>query len=126
MMDIICSGLQFLVMGLVDYFIGIVCIDVLFKGSGVLSGVIVMFEFGVCIVWYIYLFGQIIVILLGFGCVQWYGGLIEEVCFGDIVFFVFEEKYWYGGVVDCVMSYMVIVEMKDGKVVDWFEQVIDD
>lgn len=57
--EIICIGLKLLVKGLLDWFIGIICIDLLFDFNELVCvGVVyVIFELGVCMVWYIYLFG---------------------------------------------------------------------
>lgn len=125
-MDITRSGSQPSATGPADYFTGTVRIDAPFKGSGALSGATVTFEPGARTAWHTHPLGQTIVILSGLGRVQRHGGPIEEVRPGDTVFFAPEEKHWHGGAADCAMSHMAIAEMKDGKAVDWLEQVTDD
>lgn len=68
-MELKCVGLQFLIKGFDEWFIGMVWIDllnVLLLLVCVLC-VSVMFELGVCIVWYMYLFGQMLFVIVGCG-----------------------------------------------------------
>jgi hypothetical protein len=53
------------------------------------------------------------------------GGPIEEVRPGDVVWFSPEEKHWHGASPTTAMTHIAIQEKKDGKVVDWMEQVSD-
>ena len=51
---------------------------------------------------------------------------IEEIRPGDVVWFSPSEKHWHGAKPTTAMTHIAIQEKKDGKVVDWMEQVSDE
>ena len=61
----------------------------------------------------------------GFGLVQHWGGSIEEIRPGDVVWFPPGEKHWHGAGPTTAMTHMAIQEALDGKTVDWMEKVSD-
>ena len=61
----------------------------------------------------------------GCGWVQREGGSIKEIHPGDVVWFSPGEKHWHGATPTTAMTHIAIQEKKDGKVVDWMEQVTD-
>lgn len=122
-MDITRSGALPSAKGSVDYFTGTVRIDAPFKGSGNLSGATVTFEPGARTAWHTHPLGQTLLVVSGLGRVQRKGGPIEEIRPGDIVWFEPNEQHWHGASPTAAMSHIAIAEMKDGKVVDWMEQV---
>lgn len=124
-MNITRSGESASAPGPADYFTGRVRIDAPFKGSGALSGATVTFEPGARTAWHTHPLGQTILITSGLGRVQHLGGVVQEVRPGDVVFFEPGEKHWHGASPGCAMSHIAIAEAKDGKVVDWLEQVTD-
>lgn len=124
-MDIKRIGSQPSGKGPEDYFTGTVRTDLMFSGSGNLSGATVTFEPGARTAWHTHPLGQTILITFGLGRVQRDGGPVEEVRPGDIVFFEPGEKHWHGASPGTAMSHVAIVEMKDGKAVDWLEKVSD-
>ncbi|MGI4875923.1 MAG: (R)-mandelonitrile lyase [Janthinobacterium lividum] len=124
-MNITRSGSAPSAAGPADYFTGRVRVDAPFKGSGGLSGATVTFEPGARTAWHTHPLGQTIIITSGLGLVQREGGPVEEVRPGDIVFFEPAEKHWHGASASCAMSHIAIAEAKDGKAVDWLEQVTD-
>ena len=124
-MNIARSGSQASAPGPGSYFSGQVRIDAPFKGSGALSGATVTFEPGARTAWHTHPLGQTLLIISGLGRVQREGGAVESVQPGDIVFFEPGEKHWHGASSSCAMSHIAIAEAKDGKVVDWMEQVTD-
>ena len=124
-MNITRSGETPSAAGPADYFTGRVRVDAPFKGSGALSGATVTFEPGARTAWHTHPLGQTIIITAGLGLVQRQGGSVEQVRPGDIVFFESEEKHWHGASASCAMSHVAIAEAKDGKAVDWLEQVTD-
>ena len=85
----------------------------------------VTFEPGARTAWHTHPLGQTLVVTSGLGRVQREGGPIEEIRPGDVVWFAPGEKHWHGAAPDNAMSHIAIAEMKDGKVVDWLEQVSD-
>ena len=124
-MNIIRSGETPSAAGPADYFTGRVRVDAPFKGSGALSGATVTFEPGARTAWHTHPLGQTIIVTAGLGLVQRQGGPVEQVRPGDIVFFEPDEKHWHGASASCAMSHIAIAEAKDGKAVDWLEQVTD-
>ena len=62
----------------------------------------------------------------GCGRAQRWGGPIEEIHPGDVVWFSPGEKHWHGATPTTAMTHIAIQEKKDGKVVDWMEHVSDD
>ncbi|MQB40873.1 cupin domain-containing protein [Rhizobium sp. ICMP 5592] len=124
-MQIKHSGAQPSRKGPDDYFTGTVRVDASFSGSGNLSGGTVTFEPGARTAWHTHPLGQTLLVVSGLGRVQREGGPVEEIRPGDIVWFEPGEKHWHGAAPDCAMSHVAIVEMLDGKAVDWMEKVTD-
>ena len=85
----------------------------------------VTFDAGARTVWHTHPLGQLLVITGGAGRVQAWGGPIEEVRAGDVVWFAPGEKHWHGATATTGMSHIAIQEKLDGKAVDWLEQVSD-
>jgi hypothetical protein len=62
----------------------------------------------------------------GCGLAQRWGGPIEVIRAGDIVWFPPAEKSWHGATPTTAMAHIAIQEQLDGKAVDWMEQVSDE
>ena len=62
----------------------------------------------------------------GSGWAQRWGGSVEEIRPGDVVWFSPGEKHWHGASPTTAMTHIAIQEKKDGKVVDWMEHVSDE
>ena len=60
------------------------------------------------------------------GRAQRWGGPIEEIRPGDIVWFPPGEKHWHGASATTAMTHIAIQETLNGKVVDWMEKVSDE
>ena len=60
------------------------------------------------------------------GRAQRWGGAIEEIRPGDVVWFAPGEKHWHGAAPATAMTHIAIQEELDGKVVDWMEKVSDE
>jgi quercetin dioxygenase-like cupin family protein len=58
--------------------------------------------------------------------VQRWDGAIEEIHPGDVVWFAPGEKHWHGAAPDTAMTHIAVQEVKDGKAVEWIEQVDDE
>ena len=127
-MNIIRSGTQPSAKGPADWFTGMVRIDSPFKGSepARVSGAIVTFEPGARTAWHTHPLGQTLIIMSGFGRAQRWGGPIEEIRLGDVVWFPPGEKHWHGAAPTTAMTHIAIQEQQDGKAVDWMEQVSDE
>ena len=114
--------------GPVDYFTGAVRIDPLFKAEEPARsvGAIVTFEPGARTAWHTHPLGQTIIITAGCGRAQKWGGPIEEIRPGDVVWFPPGEKHWHGAAPNTAMTHIAIQEQLDGKTVDWLEKVSDE
>ena len=127
-MDIKRNGSQPSGKGPVEWFTGTVRIDPLFDASepARVRGASVTFEPGARTAWHTHPLGQILIVTAGCGWVQRWGGPIEEIRPGDVVWFEPSEKHWHGAAPTTAMTHIAIVEQLDGKGVDWMEKVSDE
>ncbi len=97
-MDIKRCGSQPSAKGTADYFTGAVRIDSPFAGRDParVSGAIVTFEPGARTAWHTHPFGQTLIVTAGCGWAQRWGGPIEEIRPGDIIWISPGEKHWHG------------------------------
>jgi quercetin dioxygenase-like cupin family protein len=70
--------------------------------------------------------GQMLVVTAGCGRVQCWGGPVEEIRPGDVVWFPPGEKHRHGAAPAIAMTHIAIQEALNGKVVDWMEHVSDE
>ena len=89
-------------------------------------GVSVTFEPGARTAWHTHPLGQTLIVTAGIGLTQIWGGPIEEIQEGDVVWCAPGEKHWHGATPTTAMTHIAIVEKLDGKVVEWMEKVSDD
>jgi quercetin dioxygenase-like cupin family protein len=122
------SGSQLSNKGLAEYFTGTVRIDPLFKANDPsrTSGSSVTFEPGARTAWHTHPLGQILIVTAGCGLVQRWGGPIEEIRPGDVVWIPPGQKHWHGATATTAMTHISIVERLDGKTADWMEKVSDE
>lgn len=129
-MDIRKCGSQSSAPGPAEYFTGTVRIDAPFAGDepARIGGATVTFEPGARTAWHTHPLGQTLIVTSGLGCVQRYGGPIEEIRPGDIVWIAPGEKHWHGATSTTAMTHIAIAiaEKLDGSAVDWMEKVSDD
>lgn len=111
-----------------DWFTGTVRIDPLFQAPdpALVQGASVTFEPGARTAWHTHPLGQTLIVTAGCGWAQRWGGPIEEVRPGDVVWFSPGEKHWHGATLTTAMTHIAIQEKVDGKVVAWMEQVSDE
>jgi quercetin dioxygenase-like cupin family protein len=127
-MEIKRAGSQASTRGSSDYFTGTVRIDPLFQAPvpARVAGAAVTFEPGARTAWHTHPLGQTLVVTAGFGRVQRWGGSIEEIQPGDVVWFPPGEKHWHGASPTTALTHIAVQEQLDGKYVEWMEQVSDD
>jgi quercetin dioxygenase-like cupin family protein len=127
-MDIKRSGSQPSGKGPVDYFTGTVRIDPLFDPPDPARAftVSVTFEPGARTAWHTHPLGQTLIITAGCGLAQHWGGPIEEIRPGDVVWFPPGEKHWHGATASTAMTHIAIVETLNGERADWLEKVSDE
>jgi quercetin dioxygenase-like cupin family protein len=127
-MDIKRNGTQPSAQGAADYFTGTVRIDPLFDVADPARhfGAYVTFEPGARTAWHTHPLGQTLVVTADCGRAQRWGGPIEEIRPGDVVWFPPGEKHWHGAAPATAMTHMAIVEKLDGQTADWMEKVSDE
>ena len=127
-MEIKRSGSQPSTQGSAEYFTGTVRIDPLFqpKEPARTLGASVTFEPGARTAWHTHPLGQILIVTAGCGRVQRWGGPIEQIRPGDVVWFSPGEKHWHGATPTTAMTHIALVEELDGKAADWMEKVSDE
>ena len=127
-MDIKRSGSQPSAKGPAEYFTGTVRIDPLFEAHDPARtlGASVTFEPGARTAWHTHPLGQTLIVTAGCGFVQRWGGAIEQIRPGDVVWLEPGQKHWHGATATTAMTHIAIQEQLDGKTVDWLEQVSDE
>ena len=127
-MEIKRSGSQPSVKGAAEYFTGTVRVDPLFNPSTPARafGASVTFEPGARTAWHTHPLGQTLIVTACCGRAQRWGGPIEEIRPGDVVWIPPGEKHWHGATPTTAMTHIAIQEQLDGKAVDWMEQVSDE
>ncbi|ERI49751.1 hypothetical protein N878_02290 [Pseudomonas sp. EGD-AK9] len=121
------SGAQPSQLGAASSFTGSVRVDALFRAEapGRVGGGTVTFEPGSRTAWHTHPLGQTLIVTTGVGLVQQWGGAVQEIKPGDIVWIPAGAKHWHGATANNGMSHIAIAESLDGKTVDWLEQVSD-
>lgn len=111
-----------------EYFTGTVCIDPLFEATAParVIGASVTFEPGARTAWHTHPLGQTLIVTTGCGLAQRWGGAIEQIRPGDVIWFSPGEKHWHGATPTTAMTHIAIQEALDGRTVDWMEQVNDE
>lgn len=127
-MEIIRSGSQPSRPGPTEYFTGAVRVDPLFDAPDPARavGVHVTFEPGARTAWHTHPLGQTLLVTSGSGLAQRWGGSIEELHPGDVVWFAPQEKHWHGAAPGTALTHIAIQEKHNGKTVEWLEHVTDE
>ena len=114
--------------GAAQWFTGTVRIDPLFQAPDParVAGASVTFEPGARTAWHTHPLGQTLIVTSGSGRAQRWGGPIEEIRPGDVVWFAPGEKHWHGAGPTTAMTHTAIQERLDGKAVEWLEKVSDE
>jgi quercetin dioxygenase-like cupin family protein len=127
-MDIKRSGSQPSRKGPSDSFTGTVRLDPLFEtpDPARVRASSVTFEPGARTAWHTHPLGQTLIVTAGSGRVQRWGGPIEDIHPGDVIWFEPGEKHWHGAAPTTAMTHIAISEHLDRKTVEWMEQVNDE
>ena len=122
------TGSQPSAKGSAEYFTGSVRIDPLFEAPEPARGlgVSVTFEPSARTAWHAHPLGQTLIVTAGLGWTQCWGGPIEEIRPGDVIWCPPGVKHWHGATPKTAMTHIAIVEKLDGKTVDWMEKVTDE
>lgn len=111
--------------GQAEYFTGTVRINPLYE-TNERFGASVSFEPEARTAWHTHPAGQTLIVTEGRGRVQSWGGQIEEILPGDVVWIPAGEKHWHGAAPTTAMTHIALVEKVGGKPVDWMELVTDE
>lgn len=113
--------------GPAENFTGSARVDSLFQASAPAraSASLVTFEPGARTAWHTHPLGQILIVTAGTGRVQRWGDPVQEIRQGDVVWIPPGQKHWHGAAPNSSMAHIAIVELLDGKSVEWMEKVSD-
>ena len=127
-MEIKRTGSQPSGKGPADYFTGAVRIDPVFDANEPARVLIaiVTFEPGARTAWHTHPLGQTLIVTSGSGLAQRWGGAVEPIRAGDVIWFPPGEKHWHGATATTALSHTAIVEKLDGKGSEWLEHVSDE
>ncbi len=127
-MKITRSGTQSSQKGSGEWFTGAVRIDPLFQPNDAARAGAGQVTFEPCArtAWHTHPLGQVLIVTSGVGRVQQWGGPVEELRAGDVVWTPPGVKHWHGASPTTAMIHIAITEQLDGKVVEWMEKVTDE
>lgn len=111
--------------GPAEYFTGAVRVEGLIEAAepARVRAASVSFEPGARTAWHTHPLGQTLIVTAGRGWAQVWGGRVEEIHPGDVVWFPPGEKHWHGATAASPMTHIAIQEALDGQTVAWLEQV---
>ena len=127
-MEIKRNGSQPSGKGAAEWFTGAVRIDPLNNAPSParVGCAAVTFEPGARTAWHSHPLGQTLVVIAGCGRTQRWGGPVEEIKPGDVVWISPGEKHWHGAAPATGMTHIAIQEYRDGEAAQWMEHVSDE
>ena len=122
------NGVQASSRGPAANFTGAVRVDPLYgpQGPARASAACVTFEPGARSAWHSHPLGQTLIVTAGVGRVQRWGGKVEEIRPGDVIWTPPGVKHWHGAAPTTAMTHIATQEAENGKVVEWMEKVSDE
>ncbi len=122
------AGSQPSLKGSPEYFTGNVRVDPLFsaKDAAPFSGAYVTFEPGARSAWHTHPTGQHLIVTAGVGRTGEWGGRVEEIKTGDVIWCSPTVKHWHGASPTTAMTHIAITGTLNGKNVEWMEKVTDE
>lgn len=111
-----------------EHFTGSAQVESRFAGTppATIRGGVVSFEPAARTAWHSHPLGQTLIVTSGEGLVQEWGGPVQRIHPGDVVWIPAEVKHWHGATPTTGMSHIAFSETVDGKSVTWMEKVTDD
>jgi quercetin dioxygenase-like cupin family protein len=127
-MTIARAGTQASAKGPAQNFTGSVRVDPLFgaHAPSTTAGAYVTFEPGARSAWHTHPAGQVLVVTAGVGRVQQWGGPVQEIRPGDVIWTPPGVKHWHGAASATALTHLAIQDAVDGKTVAWLEKVDDE
>lgn len=95
------------------------------EGPARVGGGVVQFARGARTAWHTHPLGQTLFVTLGVGHVQKWGGPVEEIRPGDVVWIPPGVKHWHGATAWSGMTHIAVSEAQEGTSVVWMEPVAD-
>jgi 4-carboxymuconolactone decarboxylase len=122
------SGSQASSRGPAEYFTGDVRVQPLFaeQETAAYGGAFVTFAPGARSAWHTHPAGQRLIVMDGVGLTQEWGGPIEEIRAGDVVWCPPRFKHWHGASPTSTMTHLALTGVDDGQNVEWLEKVSDE
>ena len=125
---IIRGGSQASSTGPVEYFTGNVRVQPLFaeQDTAAYGGAYVTFQPGARSAWHTHPAGQRLIVTEGVGLTQEWGGPVEEIRAGDVVWCPPGVKHWHGASPTSAMTHLALTGVREGRNVEWLEKVSDE
>ena len=122
------AGEQTSTFGSAEYFTGRVRVDPLFTPNESINayGSYVSFEPGARSAWHTHAAGQRLVVTSGIGLTQEWGGSVQAIRQGDVVWCPPGVKHWHGAAPNSAMTHLAVGSTVNGKSVTWMEKVTDE
>jgi quercetin dioxygenase-like cupin family protein len=116
---------QKVISGSPDRFTGSVRVQSLFDpgGPSPTSGGAVTFQPGAHSAWHTHPLGQILIVTHGVGWIQQWGGPVQVIRKGDVVWIPPGAKHWHGATPTTSMTHIAVQNTVNGVAVNWLEQV---
>ena len=127
-MKVTRSGTQASQRGNAEWFTGTVRIDPMFQANDAARASVGQVTFEPCArtAWHTHPLGQVLIVTSGVGRVQQWGGPVEELHAGDVVWTPPGVKHWHGAAPATAMTHIAVTEQLNGKNVEWLEKVTDE
>ena len=116
------------VVGASDYFTGHAVIDSLYPATDETRATtgVVTFAPGARTAWHTHPAGQLLIVTSGQGWIREEGQPKRVINPGDVIWIPVGIKHWHGATATNQMSHIAVSYMRDGKNVEWLEQVTDE
>jgi quercetin dioxygenase-like cupin family protein len=86
----------------------------------------VTFQPGARSAWHTHPLGQILIVTDGVGWIQQWGGPVQVIRTGDVVWIPPGVKHWHGATPTTAMTHIAVQESLNGVAVNWLEQVTNE
>jgi quercetin dioxygenase-like cupin family protein len=90
------------------------------------SGGAVTFQPGARSAWHTHPLGQILIVMDGVGWIQQWGGPVQVIRKGDVVWIPPGIKHWHGATPTTAMTHIAVQDSLNGVAVNWLEQVTNE
>ena len=118
---------QKVIVGTPNHFTGLARVQSLFdaKAPSHNTGGIVTFQPGSRSVWHTHPIGQVLIVTEGEGWVQAWGGPVQVMRKGDVIWIPAGVKHWHGASPTSSVTHIALQEEQNGTNVIWLEPVTD-